>query len=248
MKVIFVSIGVLFVVLLCVLITKFWGKSQTYTDYAHPFTTSAPEDLRFVKPSFEKLEAAINSDSPLFLDVGITRDQKLVIPKTVFKKPIRNADLAEIKDQVILVSDVSEKLKTRRIIFNVLDSVIAVHEVFLHNMKEIGFEKGDNFLVTSEYEQPVKALKELVPSWIYGSTRPEILKIVAMQSMHVLEAASIRADVVIHPLKIKNQNFFNEELLQELQRRHKRIIVGPISPQEVPEALLLHPFAVVVND
>jgi hypothetical protein len=248
MRVIFVSLGVLFVVFLCVLITKFWGKSQSFVDYSHPFTASAPADLRFVKPSYEKLEAAIESESPLFLDVGITRDGKLVLPKADFKKPIRNADLSEIKDQVLLLSDFSEKLRSRRIIFNILDSVIAVHEVFVHGMKEIGYEKGENFLVTSEYEQPVKTLKELMPSWLYGSSRPEILKIMAMQSMFVLEAATIRADFVIHPLMIRKQKFFNDDLLNELKRRHKRFIVGPISPQDEAEARLLQPFAVIVKD
>ncbi len=247
MRVIFVSAGVLFVVFLCVLITKFWGKSQNFIDYKHPFTAEVPAELQFVRPSYAKLESAINSGSPLFLDVGITSDGKLILPKAAFKKPIRNADYSEIKDQVVLLSDVSDKLKSRRIIFNILDSVIAVHQVFVQNMKEIGFDKGENFLVTSEYEQPVKTLKELVPSWLFGSSRPEILKIVAMQSMFVLEATTIRADFVIHPLMIRNQKFFNADLLEELKRRHKRFIVGPIEAQEVAEARLLHPFAVIVN-
>ncbi len=248
MRVIFVTIGVLFVVFLCVLITKFWGKSQVYIDYVHPFTASAPADLTFSRPGFATLQTDIDSQKNLFLDIGITRDQQLVIPKTEIKKPIRNLSYADIKDQVILLSDISEILKTRRMIFNILDSVIAVHEIIFENFKNIGFEKGENFLVTSEFEQPVKALKDIAPSWIYGSTRPEILKIVAMQSMYILEAATIRADFIIQPLNIRNQKFFNEELLQELKRRHKRIIVGPISQQEVPEAMLLHPFAIIVND
>ena len=248
MRLIFVSIGALFISFICVLTVKFWGKSQVYTEYKHPFFTTDAKPLIFEKPSFKNLEADLNSDKNLFLDVAITRDQRLVAPKQEFTKPIRNLNYNEIKDQVLLISDFKEQLKKHKIIFNVLDSVIAVHEVFLDNMKEISFEAGDNFIVTSEYEQPVKALKELVPAWLYGSTKPEILKIVAMQSMHVLEAANIRADVVIHPLKIHNQFFFNEDLLKELAHRYKRFIVGPVTPEEIPQARALGAFAIIVAD
>lgn len=247
MKVIAVSIGSILVTLVCVFIVKFWGQSQRFTEYKHPFL-AATEMQKFVKPSFAKLAADIDSEPNLYLDVAITRDQKLVLPKIKFTKPVRNSTLEEIKENVIAVTDLKSTLKNKKIIFNILDSVIAVHEVFADGIKELGLEKGENFLVTSEYEQPVKALKELVPEWLYGSTKPEILKMVAMQSMHVLEAASIRADVIVHPLKIHNQYFFNDEMMLELKRRYKKIILGPLTSEEVPQAELLHPYAIIIQD
>ena len=108
-------------------------------------------------------------------------------------------------------------------------------------------EKGENFIITSSFEAPLKALKEIAPALVYGSTQPEILKIVAMQSMYLLEATTLRADVIIHPLKIRNQHFFNEEIMTEMTRRHKKIIVGPLYEGELAEALLLKPYGVIVN-
>jgi hypothetical protein len=115
-------------------------------------------------------------------------------------------------------------------------------------MKLLGFEKGKNFIVTSQYEAPVKALKEAAPALLFGSTEPEILKILAMQSMYILEAVSIRADIIIHSLKIKNHDFFNDEIVAELKKRHKRIIVGPVATsEEIAQARKLQPYAIILN-
>ncbi|MEQ1722936.1 MAG: hypothetical protein ABL930_07145, partial [Pseudobdellovibrio sp.] len=65
---------------------------------------------------------------------------------------------------------------------------------------------------------------------------------------YILEAASIRADIIIHTLKIKNHDFFNDEIIAELKKRHKRIIVGPVAnSEELAQAKSLQPYAVILN-
>lgn len=250
MRIIVVTLATLFVFFIALLTIKFWGKAQIYTDYKHPMFQSPAGGIEFVKPSYEHLDEIIKSKKNIYLDIAVTFDQKLVIPKRKWhttEKPIRLFNYSEIKNDVILVVDIKDQLKNKKIIFNLAENAQAIHETFMYDMKQIGFEKGDNFIVTSQFEAPIKALKEIAPALIYGSTQPEILKIVAMKSMYLLEAATIRADIIIHPLKIRNQNFFNDEIIEELKRRYKKIIVGPINSEELGEAQRLQPFAVILN-
>lgn len=250
MRLFLVSIFSVFIFFICLLTVKFWGQGQTYSEYHHPFYQQSPSVIEFYRPDFAHLQEAFNSNKNLYLDVAITFDQKLVVPKRKWvstEKPLRLFDYQDVKKDVILITEIKDSLKNKKIIFNISENAQAIHETFAYTMKLIGFEKGENFVVTSQYEAPLKSLKEIEPAWIYGSTQPEILKIVAMQSMYLIEAVNIRADILIHPLKIQKQNFFNEELLIELKKRHKKIIAGPLGAEELSSALELKPFGVILN-
>ena len=250
MRIILVTAGSLFVFFVLLLTIKFWGKGQAYNEYKHAMLQVQQAPIEYARPNYARLLETINSTKNIYLDVTVTFDQRLVIPKRKWvstEKPLKLLSYDDVKNDVLLVVDFAERLKNRKIIFNLLENAQAIHETFIFDLKNIGMEKGENFIVTSQYEAPIKALKEIAPALVYGSTQPEILKIVAMRSMYLLEAVTIRADVIIHPLKIRNHNFFNEEILQELSRRHKKIIVGPVNFEEIEEARKIKPLAIIVN-
>lgn len=251
MKIIYVTIATFFVLATGFFTVKFWGQGQTYVEYKHPIFDVKKTPLIFVKPSYENLHKALKDEANLFLNVTATADQKLVVPLVDWQqdqKPIHYSAYEEIKDKVVLLADYKNIITTKKIIFNIYVNSQAIHEIFVHNIKELGLEKGENFIVTSPFEAPIKALKEIAPAFVYGSTQPEILKIVSMQSMYLLEALNLRADVVVQPLTLKKHFFFNEELLAELKKRYKKIIVGPLAAEEREAADKLEPFAVIVND
>lgn len=264
MKIIMISLATLFVFFISHLSIKFWGKAQVYTDYKHtmlqvasngaqnttPSTTPTATPIEFIRPSYEHLQEILMSNKNVYLDVTVTFDQKLVIPRRKWlatEKPVRLFTYMEVKDQVLLVTEIKDFLKKKKIIFNLNENAQAIHQTFMHDMKLIGLDKGENFIVTSQFESPLKALKEIAPALVYGSTQPEILKIVAMQSMHLLEATNIRADVIIHPLKIRQHHFYNAEIISEMNKRFKKIVVGPINPEELTAARALKPFAIILN-
>ncbi|MBY0553052.1 hypothetical protein K2P97_00890 [bacterium] len=250
MRIFVITLGTLFVAFISLMTVKYWGKTQMYVDYKHPMFDTQSAPLEFYKPDFTHLNEALKSDKNLYLDVTITFDQKLVIPRRQWvstEKPLRLFAYEDVKSDVILVTDVKNSLISKKIIFNLSENAQAIHETFAFTMKQLGLEKGENFIVTSQYEAPIKALKEAAPALLFGSTQPEILKIVAMQSMYLIEAVNIRADVIVHPLKIKKHDFFNEELMSELNKRHKRIVVGPVNSEELTQAMKLQPYAVILN-
>jgi len=251
MRLLVVTIGSLFVFVVSFTIVKLWGQSQTYPEYRHLMFAVSPQPIEFIKPKFENVEKDLKEKEFLFLDVVVTGDQKLIVPKRAWKqeeKPIRYSKLEEIKQDVLVLEDYKDILRSKKIIFNIIENSAAVHENFVHNMKELGLEKGENFIVFSPYEAPIKSLKELAPAYLYGTTQPEILKILAMNSMYLIEAANIRADFIIHPLQIRKQTFFVDSLVQEFKRRNKKIIVGPIQAAEKEEAVKLNPYGLIIEE
>lgn len=253
MRIFLISIGSLFFCLIIFWTIKFWGRSQVFTEYPHPlfeYAATQSRPLYFIKPQPRLVEKALDSVENLYLDVATTGDQKVVVAKKVWelkKKPIRYLNYEDIKNDVILLLDVKNKLSNRKLIFNLSENVQAGHMIFFDELKNLGLEKGENFIVTSPYEALAKALKEVAPTFLYGSTQPEILKIVAMESMGLIEALKLRADIIIYPLKIKNQKFYDETLLQELSRRRMHFIVGPIDNAQVEEAKALNPWGIIVE-
>ena len=232
---------------------KFWGRSQHFMAYEHPIFTAAKnstEPVLFIKPSPAQLQNALNTKDNLYLNVASTVDQKVVLPIKAWSskmKPIRYSLYNDIKDDVILLFDVKDKLTGRLLIFNLVENAQAGHVIFFDEIKKMRWERGESLIVTSPYEAMGKSLKDIAPALLFGTTQPEILRLVAMNSMLLIEAVSLRADIVIHPLMIKNQKFYDESLLAELQRRHRKIIVGPIAEGDLIEARALNPLGIIVE-
>ena len=253
MRLILVTIGSLIFSLIIFWTIKFWGRSQSYVTYPHPLFAYAEQSKKpifFIKPSPVVVDRALDGAENLYLDVATTGDQKVVIAKKAWDKkgkPIRYQNYEDIKADVILLSEVKTKLVNRKLILNLSENAQAGHMIFFDELKALGMEKGENMIVTSPYEAMIKALKEVAPTFLYGTTQPEILKIAAMKSMWLIEAVNLRADIVIYPLMIKNEKFYDETLLTELARRHKNFIVGPIDDVQIAEAVALKPWGIIVD-
>lgn len=254
MRVIAAIIISFFVTALTFFIVKFWGQSQPYADYKHPFYDTT-EILIFKKPAFANVDQVITAtDENLYLDIANTKDQKMVIvdiktdQSADHTKDIRNKLYADVEKDVLLLEKYKDRLKKRRIIFNLNENAIAGHLIFTDTIKALGLEKGENFIVTTPYETLSKSIKELVPTMLFGTTQPEILKLKAMESLNLIEAATMRADVLIYPLTYYKKTFYTETLQAELKRRFKKIIVGPIPANEIEEAKKLNPLGIIIQE
>ena len=253
MRIFLVTLGSLFFCTIIFWTIKFWGRSQVFSEYPHPLFEYAKKQhgpLYFIKPSPHLVEQDLDSAENLYLDVATTGDQKVVVAKEIWdlkKKPIRFSNYEDIKNDVILLSSLKEKLIQKKFIFNLSENAQAGHMIFFDELKSLQIEKGENFIITSPYEALIKALKEVAPALLYGSTQPEILKMTAMKSMGLIEALTLRADIIIYPLRINKQKFYDETLQDELRRRHKNFIVGPISESEMEEAKALKPWGIIIQ-
>lgn len=237
------------------LIAKKWGQSQQYIDYNHPFYAQSglqpKEPLLFIKSRPENLLKNLNSDQNLYLDIAITKDQKIIIVNDADYTPTSKYThkmLSEIGDRGLLISEYIPLLKNKKIILNIIENPAAGPDIVVYELEKMKMSSGDNFIIISPYEAQMKNLKERAPTYLFGSTAPEILRIKALESVFLIEAATFRADIIIHPLKFYGKTFFTETLQTDMARRFKRIIVGPLDVSEKSSALELKPFGIILND
>lgn len=253
MRIIQAIIASLVVCVIVFFTIKFWGLSQPYSDYKHPFFNTS-EVIIFKKPQFTQIDQTLtNSNDNVYIDIANTRDQKVVIVPTNadqsidHTKDVRNKLYADVEKDVLLLSKYKDQLQKRKIIFNLVENAIAGHLIFKDEIKALELDKAQNFIITTPYEVLAKSIKEEQPTFLFGTSQPEILKIKAMESLNLIEAATMRADVLLYPLTYYKQPFYTEALMSELKRRHKRIIVGPISPNDLDEAKKLNPLGIIIQ-
>lgn len=249
------------------IMVKMWGASQPYGEYNHPFfsvisngTAQAPrEPLVFKILTPQILAESLKTEKYIYLNIAISSDLKLIIidkdyesqkqfDKNVTAK-LHSRKFEEITDgtprAAVLVENYKDQLKDKKIIFNMQDNPLQGTTVFIDTMKKIGLDSGDHFLFVSAFDPPSKDLKSQQATYIYGTSEPEILKIKALESIGLIEASTFRADVVIYPLTYYKKPFFTETLIQELNRRHKKFIIGPLKEGEMAQALALKPFGII---
>lgn len=254
MRIIQAILASLFVCVVVFFTVKFWGLSQPYSDYKHPFFETS-EVIIFKKPQHAQVDQAlVNTNENIYLDIANTKDQKVVIVATNtdqsldHTKDIRNKMYADVEKDVLLLSKYKDQLQKRKIIFNIVENAIAGHLIFIDEIKALGLDKTQNFIVTTPYEVLARSIKEEQPTFLYGTSQPEILKLKAMESLGLIEAATVRADILLYPLTYYKQPFYTETLQNELKRRFKKVIVGPVSSAEIDEAKKLNPFGIIVQE
>jgi len=252
MRIISVTVAALVASLIIFMTVKFWGQSQSYIDYTNNFYKSDKIPVVFEQASIDKnkFEEQLKANLNLYLNVAITLDQKLVLVKTspYLKKEIRNKTLDELNSEVIYLYNYKNELQNKKLIFNITENAIAGHEIFISEIKKLSLDKSENILIMSPYDVMTKSIKEIAPTFVYGTSQSEILRIKAMESLFLIEAATYRADVIVYPLMHFKKKFFTEALQKELHKRFTRIIIGPISQNDFSQAMELMPFGIIKSN
>lgn len=211
MKVIFISAGAVLLLFILLTITRLWGLGQHYPEFQHPFFSVAEKPLVILKAkNLNDIEAALKTEPSLalWLDIETTIDAKLLFANTELK-------------------DVIAKYPKQRFVLNILGNVENVHNSLVKSLKD--FSKEKLFLIQSNYNVVMSSVKNLEPFWLYGCSQADLMRFLTYDSMWILPAAPFKGDVFIAPLKILGRSAFNEEILKEVHRRNKKVILGPIS-------------------
>lgn len=272
MKLLLTSVGVLFFAAIVFLGLRIWGLEQSYKPYDHPFLTgleSSHPALSVKVPSSESDARAAISLAPqviLFLDVRMSKDEVLFVQERGLLEALLQLEkmgperyqgdrpyfypfdtLKVFFPELIEVRTFLQRFPQQKFILNIQDNAQNIHAAVLKLLKET--ESSSRVLIQSDIDVIIKSIREEQPTWCFGSSLPEITRILSLQSVGLEMVPSIRADIWLTPLKFKKRLLFNEALGKEVHRRFKKVFLGPLSTlDEVFAAQRYDPEGIVFSE
>ena len=244
-----------------ILMTRIWGMGQSFSVYEHPFFSHSSPTLVVAAKDLPEAESIIKaqSDSVLWLDVRFSKDKEVFVlsasedtrflkdrrsqqeaqPQTAIYTSGRLAeynweDIHGFFPQTVLLNEFYKTFPNTRFILNVIDNVSDAHTTLVNHLEKS--KPNERTLVQSEALILMTAIKDLKPEWLYGTSKPDIMRFLSFDAMWILPAVQFKGDVAIFPFKVSNRPAFNIEILQEMKRRHKKILLGPLQSQEELQA------------
>lgn len=219
MRLLVSSLISLFVVGLLLLIIRFWGLGQNHTEFSSDFFQNTSGYVR------HWTDPKLQENDVIWVDIVQNQDPDLVlIPNDSTEAPF-----------------LRDYLKTKplsKMILNLNDNKMGVHQLLAKILKES--QANQRVIVQSLYSPIILSTRTEAPSALYGTSQPDLLKFAAMEALHILPAAPFKGDVFIAPLKLKGRPAFSAALIQEMRRRKKSIILGPVSNEQELEIARAH--------
>ncbi|MFZ4405296.1 MAG: hypothetical protein ACOYOK_14440 [Pseudobdellovibrionaceae bacterium] len=119
----------------------------------------------------------------------------------------------------------------QRFILNIVDNVMNIHFTVINSIKDL--DPDQRILIQSETDVLLRSIKERKPQWLYGSSRADLMRWLSFQSIGILPATPLKGDVFIVPLNYRpNKASLNPGVIEELLRRNKKLIIGPLKTAE----------------
>lgn len=247
LRVLGISLASVFAAFAILVTLRFWGLSLPINEFQSDFFSEKKPWLAFEITTSNEIESVLKKSSGaiLFLDLRLSADQILFIQAPqIFEQSLQQKKFKPEDYKGRYVSDytydflkkefpgifpleeVFQKYPEQKMILNLIDNSTDIHKVCVNLLKK--YQLGKKIVIHSPIEVVLKSIKELEPLWTFGTSQAEITRVLSLNSIQLLPAASMRSDVYITPLRIMNRSVFNTDLNQELLRRKKKIMFGPL--------------------
>lgn len=246
---------------------RIWGLGQSYPPFEHAFTS---KPTPWVGVWIENTEQALQvskqvPDAILMIPVRVSKDFKLFVmdgskdhdflkhlaeeqtkhPQTQILKGSRLSDydlntIESFFGTQLKLEDLLKAFPSNRFILHVLDNAEGVHVVLRDALKPLLI--NDKILINSDADVVISATKEQVPEWLYGTGHGALMRLMTFQSLHLEPAVQLKEDVAVAPLTILDRPAINQEVVNEVHRRNKKVILGPlINAEQMSAARQMNP-------
>jgi len=246
MRLLAIILGSFVVVGMALLTVRFWGLSQTYSKYSSPFMAeSEPEML--IAPWEQSYFIENYPKLILWADVYRGEDKALLVRPWQDRHLLLNSLEKSASPARPLLTDLLKSQPHQRFILSVIANEQGIHQQIKMILDET--KAKDRVLITSEYPIVMESIKELEPTALFGSSSADIVRLKSFLSLGVLPAAPFKGDVLITQLNKNGISLINPGIVQEVQRRQKKVILGPLENRaEIQEARSLMPNGLFISD
>jgi len=266
--------GIVVLFFAVIFITRSWGLSQVEAYYEHPFfQKEVTLQLEIYKEVFlpeelseknyisvhktEDGQLLVMTPEEMLSFFKIKKEEQLHSPQVfVFKgNKLSNYTLKEITEKTsrwskleLFRESLCQNSKNRTII-NIADNATNI-DLSLVEFFDTCPKIGDQILISSRIGIVVTSIKTLRPRWLFGSSQDDWMRFLTYHSLYILPATPFKRDVYIAPVKYKKRSIINEDIINEMRRRNKKIVLGPIQNLEEleiaksfkPDGLILSKF------
>lgn len=224
---------------------RMWGEGQTFRPFDAPFLKIEGQAL--IVPWEQNFLLEKKPDLILWADVYRAKDENLLVkPWTDRNKNVKELEQTANPARPLL-KELLLKFPNTKFVINCDQNVQDIHFQLVKVIDET--KSLDRVMLQSNYNTILTSAKELQPMLVFGSTVADITRLKTFESMWLLPSASFAGDVFFAPLKYRNRNTFDRDILQEMRRRFKKIFLGPLKTiEEINEAKSFEPDGLFVED
>ena len=253
MRILGISIGSLIVVWILVMMARIWGMGQTFPPYENDFF-AGPPPLIIVKANvLADVEELVKSNPHVVIwaDVRFSRDKTAYIldpsqdhrflenrkmlqeqnPSTPIMTGAKLAEypweqINEFYSNTPALREYYEQFPKTRFILNIIDNTAEAHLTLVKAIEDL--KPNGRTFIQSDALILLTSIKDLKPEWVYGTSVPDIMRLMTFDSMFILPSTQFKGDVFLAPFIVQKRKPFNEDIMAEMRRRKKRIFLGPI--------------------
>lgn len=253
MRILFITAVSFLILGILLLMARIWGLGQSFPVYEHAFF-SGPAPIVIVKAdTLEKVQETLKlkPDAVIWADVRISsdkvpfilpasRDREFIDMKLAEQKANPTAKIMtggklseypweqinEFYKTTPALKEYYEQFPETRFVLNIIDNVHDVHSTVVSAIDDL--KPNPRTLIQSDALIIMTSIKELKPEWVYGTSQPDIMRLLSFDSLWILPSTQFKGDVFIAPFKLMKRPAFNDEIITEMRRRNKRIFLGPI--------------------
>lgn len=249
MRVLVISIGSVLAVLAILGAFRLYGLSIEYKPYDHVFlkTPTPWMVVRTANPTEAQAVLRKWSEAILWLDIVKTHDHKVLVLSDEYlrqrlvptsfapekwKGPfLERYELAELRPlfpDALLIADFLKAFPKQKFILNITSNSQDIDRDLLTAVEKTA-DINQRILIQSPVDVVLRSIKKEQPTWVFGASQSDWVKLLSLESIGVIAATGFPGDVFIVPLEMHGRPAFNEEVLKEMRRRHKLILIGPLS-------------------
>jgi hypothetical protein len=254
MRIIPITIATLIVTCILVMMARIWGLGQTYTSYENAFFNGSTPLIVAKADTLQEAEENLKlaPDTIIWVDVRFSRDQvAFVLDPTQDSRFLENRKQLQEKNPetpIMVGAKISEypweqinefysttpalreyyeRFPKTRFILNMVDNVSEAHQILVKSIEDL--KPNGRTFIQSDALILMTAVKELKPEWVYGTSVPDLMRLMTFDSMFILPSTQFKGDVFLAPFLVQKRKSFNDDIMAEMRRRHKRVFLGPIS-------------------
>ncbi len=232
MRLIAITIGTLGILGMIAASIYFWGMGRVFPKYDHSFLSSAKPVLILPWSFQEGLKSY--PEAVVWADVYATSTDTLLVAPWGETDATQKKRDETVSDKRPLLTDLLRQFPKRKIILNVVSNSMNIDAQVLAAAKEMIEKK--NIAIQSEYDIILRAMKESFADLPYGASQSDRLRFNTFQSLApwnggLLPAVPFRGDFYLAPLMWRKIPMMSPEIANELHRRQKLLLLGPISSE-----------------